>query len=184
MTANRVWAIAEDDKGNMWFGSYGDGLYKYDGKNFHRYSVDDGLFGNHIRVLIWSEYYHCLIVGGEGGVSSIRGDSIISSPPDVFSPDKGAPVTGLGDMGKFIYVTTYGINNPLRFYPETNEFIEADTSNLRYPGNSFSVFLSSRKDRKIPIKKNMVKNGAKSLDHKNPSLKKVSTIKVFVFSSP
>lgn len=33
---NSITSIKEDSKGNLWIGTYGDGAYKYDGKNFLR----------------------------------------------------------------------------------------------------------------------------------------------------
>ena len=123
MTANEVWAIAEDDMGNLWFGSYGEGLYKYDGSNFHRYTLENGLANDTIRKLYWSKNFKCLVVGCIGGVSTVRGDTIVSSPSEIFSKESGRIVTGFVDAGKFIYVTTYGNSNPIRYYPNENNFI-------------------------------------------------------------
>jgi ligand-binding sensor domain-containing protein len=39
---NTVYAINEDDKGNLWFGT-DQGVYKYDGKSFRNYAQKDGL---------------------------------------------------------------------------------------------------------------------------------------------
>ena len=51
MTASQIWAIAEDGDGNMWFGSMGEGLYKYNGRHFKRFTKKDGLTDDRIRVL-------------------------------------------------------------------------------------------------------------------------------------
>ncbi|MDP3642009.1 MAG: two-component regulator propeller domain-containing protein [Bacteroidota bacterium] len=69
LTANKIWAIAEDEEGNLWFGSYGDGLYKYDGIHFKRFTKKNGLIDDRIRVLCYSKNFHCLVAGCEGGVS-------------------------------------------------------------------------------------------------------------------
>lgn len=42
-TLEHVFAIAEDKKGNIWFGDRDAGIWKYDGKNFENYSLKDGL---------------------------------------------------------------------------------------------------------------------------------------------
>ncbi len=42
-TAARIFAIAEDASGNMWFGTIDAGLWKYDGKAFTNYTMEDGL---------------------------------------------------------------------------------------------------------------------------------------------
>lgn len=146
MTANQIWAIAEDNNGNMWFGSYGEGLFKYDGIHFIRFTQKNGLANDRIRVLCFSKNFNCLIAGCEGGVSTIRGDSITSSPHEVFSKENGSPVTGLTDAGKFIYITTFGQNNPIRYYPNENRFVNANNNDLHYPVNSFSVFITSKGD--------------------------------------
>jgi len=146
MTANEIWAIAEDDQGNMWFGSYGQGLYKYDGNVFSRYTKAEGLFSDKVRTLCWSDNFRCLAVGGQGGMSIVRGDSIVSSPPEVFTKESGSMVTGLTDAGEYFYVTTFGNNNPIRYYPDRNEYVLANTENGKYPKQSFSVFISSKSD--------------------------------------
>jgi len=56
MTASQVWAIAEDEKGNMWIGSHGDGLYKYNGKQFKKFTKNDGLADDRIRVLCYYQF--------------------------------------------------------------------------------------------------------------------------------
>jgi ligand-binding sensor domain-containing protein len=39
----KIWSIIEDHKGNIWFGSDGNGVYKYDGKTFNHFTQKDGL---------------------------------------------------------------------------------------------------------------------------------------------
>ena len=146
MNASQIWAIAEDEHGNMWFGSYGNGLYKYDGRHFERFTCKNGLADNHIRVLCWSKNFHCLVVGCDGGVSTIRGKTITSSSTELFNKKIGTCVTGLVDVGKFIYVTTYGQQNPVRYYPDTEKFISVHDETGNYPGYSFSTFLDSKGD--------------------------------------
>lgn len=147
MTAGKVWAIAEDEEGDMWFGSHGDGLYKYNGKEFKKFTKKDGLSDDRIRVLCYSKNFHCLIAGGYAGVSTIRGERITSSP-GIMTPKNlhFDCVTGIADAGRFIYITTYNGFNPIRYYPDQNRFISAHDSGPNYPGNSFSVYLTSKKN--------------------------------------
>jgi hypothetical protein len=146
MKANMVWAINEDEQGNMWFGSYGDGLYKYDGQHFKRFTQKDGLASDFIRVLCYYRNFHCLVAGSEGGVSTIRGKTITSSPAEMFSDLNGKTVTGLADVGKFIYITTYGPKNPIRYYPDKNKFVSVNDKGAHYPDYSFSCYFSSKGD--------------------------------------
>ncbi len=42
-TLEHVFALAEDKKGNIWFGDRDAGIWKYDGKNLENYTTKDGL---------------------------------------------------------------------------------------------------------------------------------------------
>ncbi len=42
----------QDKAGNLWFGTSENGLYKYDGKSFRQFVVDDGLNSNNISCLL------------------------------------------------------------------------------------------------------------------------------------
>ena len=146
MAANQIWAITEDEQGNLWFGSYGEGLYKYDGRHFKQFTKKDGIVDDRIRVLCWSKNFHCLIVGCQVGVSTIKGNTITSSTEETFNQTNGYTVTGLADAGKFIYITTFGIVNPLRFYPDKNKFVSLNDNGKSYPKTSFSIFITSKGD--------------------------------------
>ncbi len=146
ISATRIWSIAEDELGNLWFGSFGDGLFKYDGRQFKRFTQKDGLADDRVRVLLYSKQFHCLFAGTQAGFSTVKGDSIISAPAELFSADKGSCVTGLIEAEKFIYITTYGPNNPLRHDPARNNFVSLYDNGKRYPEFSFSGFISSRGD--------------------------------------
>lgn len=47
----RVFAINEDNQGNLWIGTVDAGLWKFDGKVFYNYTVDNGLPSNEINVI-------------------------------------------------------------------------------------------------------------------------------------
>lgn len=44
-----ILSIHQDQKGDYWFGSNGNGLYHYDGESLTHYTREDGLMGNQIR---------------------------------------------------------------------------------------------------------------------------------------
>lgn len=46
---NQIWNVFQDSKGNYWFGSNGNGIYKFDGNNVIQYTTKDGLIHNQIR---------------------------------------------------------------------------------------------------------------------------------------
>ncbi len=146
MTASKIWAIAEDDDANLWFGSYGDGLYKYNGRRFERFTKENGLVSDYVRALLFSQKFQCLIVGAEFGINTIRGNTITASPAEMFTTKVGRTITGLCETGNFIYVTTYGHQNPIRYYPDQNKFVSVHDTGKHYPIHSFSCFLSSNGD--------------------------------------
>jgi len=45
----RIWCIHQDRDGNYWFGSNGNGVYRYDGQRITHYTQADGLSGNQVR---------------------------------------------------------------------------------------------------------------------------------------
>jgi ligand-binding sensor domain-containing protein len=42
----------QDKEGNLWFGTRGKGLYKYDGKSFKQFTVNDGLNSNNTSCIL------------------------------------------------------------------------------------------------------------------------------------
>jgi ligand-binding sensor domain-containing protein len=45
-SGNNVHSILQDKKGNLWFGTTGEGVYRYDGTSFTNYTTRDGLNSN------------------------------------------------------------------------------------------------------------------------------------------
>lgn len=48
--SDNMWCGLQDKNGNLWFGTTGEGVYRYDGKTFSQFTVKDGLLSN----CIWS----------------------------------------------------------------------------------------------------------------------------------
>jgi len=49
---NRIWIIFIDSKNNIWVGTHGDGLFKFDGSDWTTYTTADGLGGDYIRDIV------------------------------------------------------------------------------------------------------------------------------------
>jgi len=56
-----------DRKGNMWFGTDGGGVIRYDGKSFTTYTTAQGLGSNTVRSIAEDEIGHCGLGRMEAG---------------------------------------------------------------------------------------------------------------------
>lgn len=68
-----VFAMIEDRAGNLWFGTDGEGVHRYDGKAFTSYTAKDGLTGNMVRALCEDRQGRIWIGTDGGGVSCFDG---------------------------------------------------------------------------------------------------------------
>ena len=48
----RIWSTKEDLQGNIWFSTYKNGVYEYDGKSLKNYTEKDGLTNNYVRSIL------------------------------------------------------------------------------------------------------------------------------------
>lgn len=72
LTQSEIYAICEDRQGNLWFGSEGGGLIKFDGYSFKSYREEDGLMNGFVRV-IYQDKNGILWIGTEEGVCTFDG---------------------------------------------------------------------------------------------------------------
>lgn len=148
ITAGKIWSITEDSQGNLWFGSYGDGVYKYDGKSFIHLSMKSGIADDWTRVIYYSKTFNCIIAGAENGVTVIPGNLRSYSKHDflIYKTAYRLTVTGIMETGKYIYIGGYNDKNPLRYYPGDRSFLATGDKNGQHPKNSFSCYISSKGD--------------------------------------
>ncbi|WP_026709009.1 sensor histidine kinase [Flavobacterium frigidarium] len=69
ITNNSCWDIAQDTQGNMWFATYGGGVFKYDGEKYSLFDTGKGLPDNRAHKLL--SYNDKIYVGTELGVAII-----------------------------------------------------------------------------------------------------------------
>lgn len=74
-----ILCIFEDRKGNLWFGSDGEGVCRFDGRQFTYFSENDGLCKNQIRT-IQEDQNGNLLFGIGGAVCIFNGSSFSSYP--------------------------------------------------------------------------------------------------------
>jgi ligand-binding sensor domain-containing protein len=81
---NRIWVIFVDSKNNIWAGTHGDGVYKFDGSEWSTLTTEDGLGGNWVRDIIedgnGNLWFACgpevnTTPAGEGGLTKFDGET-------------------------------------------------------------------------------------------------------------
>lgn len=68
-----VWAMFQDRDANIWFGTDGEGVRKYDGRTFTTYTTADGLGGNQVRCIHADRDANIWIGGDNAGVTRFDG---------------------------------------------------------------------------------------------------------------
>ena len=74
----------KDKTGNLWFGTMGGGISKYDGKSFTNYTVAQGLANNTVKCIIEDKKGNLWFATNGGGVSKYDGKSFTN-----FQTDRG-----------------------------------------------------------------------------------------------
>jgi ligand-binding sensor domain-containing protein len=74
---NYIVSLEVDDDGNVWAGTWGGGLSRFDGKTWTTFTVRDGLPGNHIFSL-GRDRDGMLWVGTSRGLAAFDGDLIVT----------------------------------------------------------------------------------------------------------
>lgn len=85
----RIVSSVEDKDGNIWFGSIGEGLFKYDGKLFFNFGTAQGLNSNSIYSLLTDETGK-IWVGTNKGIYCFDGNKFVHVPI-VLSNKKSTP---------------------------------------------------------------------------------------------
>ncbi len=79
---DRITGIAEDQEGNLWFGTDGYGICKYDGENFTNFTEENGLCNNTIYEIMADSRGNLWIGTFWGGVSKYDGEKFINFTKD------------------------------------------------------------------------------------------------------
>ena len=144
-TADYVWAIAEDEWGTMWFGSYGQGLLSYNGYTFRKYDIGNGLSNNWVRTLHYSTRHHCLLIGTEKGLNIRKDGMFLALKNSPVKQQELHTITGFTEARDFIYVISYGAN-PRKYYPVPGIIIAVDKTDGRIPQHSSCIMTGSTGD--------------------------------------
>jgi ligand-binding sensor domain-containing protein len=75
----RIGCSIQDSDGNLWFGSIGEGLYKFDGKIFFHYGMEQGLNSNAIYSILQDKSGN-IWVGTDKGINFLEGNNFKNIP--------------------------------------------------------------------------------------------------------
>lgn len=81
-SANRITGIVEDTEGNLWLGTDGYGICRYDGETFVHFTKEDGLCDNTIYDLMFDSKGNIWIGTYWGGVSKYDGEMFTNYTKD------------------------------------------------------------------------------------------------------
>ncbi|NJK85188.1 MAG: hypothetical protein HC906_03725 [Bacteroidales bacterium] len=104
LTQSEIYAICQDRQGNMWFGTEGGGLVKFDGYAFKSYREEDGLSNSFVRV-IFEDKTGILWIGTEEGVNSFDGAKFLFHS-DPAGPGKSSIKCIIQDSSSDIWIGT------------------------------------------------------------------------------
>ncbi|HYF02766.1 MAG TPA: two-component regulator propeller domain-containing protein [Patescibacteria group bacterium] len=134
----------QDKSGRLWFGTTGEGVYRYDGNSFKNFTVKDGLNSNHIAC-IYEDNTGNIWFGTMDGICRYDG-KIFSRVPITVSRSKNLLSYDSPRLQKEISVDSYG--NPSEenavwdiIQDRTGRFWFGTTDGIyRYDGKTFTHF--------------------------------------------
>lgn len=74
----------EDKEGNLWFGTTGEGVYRYDGKQFTQFTVKDGVSSNVVYAML-QDKDGTIWFGTDNGICRYKGGNITVVPINLVS---------------------------------------------------------------------------------------------------
>ncbi len=128
-----VHCIIQDKDGNIWLGTTGEGVYRYDGKEFTQFTEKDGLSNNSVWSIIEDKLGN-IWFGTNDGVSRYNGKTISKVPFTITT------LIGLG-----MAIPQSGKNAVYSMMQDKSGIIWLGTDNgiYCYNGKTFSYFLDN-----------------------------------------
>lgn len=94
-------SIAKDNNNNLWIGTSGNGIIRYDGKSFKSYTTADGLCNNFIQSELYDPATNTLWVGTINGLNKIMIDDKEIKSIKVYNIEQGLENSGSLENGLF-----------------------------------------------------------------------------------
>ncbi len=125
----------KDDAGNLWFGTFGNGVSKYDGQSFTNFNMSHGLIHNYIQTITQDREGN-IWFGSYGGASRYNGVFF-----ENFTTERGLPDNHINKImedknGNIWFATPGGISryNPEAEDSHNSQFVNYDEQS-GFPGN-------------------------------------------------
>jgi ligand-binding sensor domain-containing protein len=131
-----IYCGIQDKEGNLWFGTSGEGVYRYDGKLFTQFTTKSGLLSNSVNCILQDKIGN-LWFGTSDGLCRYNGNKII---PVLFS-ENSLPTIGNNDY----YTATSKRNTVWSMLQDKTGAIWFGTGDgvYYYDGKYFSRFLDN-----------------------------------------
>lgn len=145
--SDSLWIVFQDSRNRRWFGSDGQGAFRFDGKTLVRYSTKDGLPNDHIRG-IQEDGSGNLFFYTSGGISKFDGQRFHTLVPTDPKAPASAWKSEPGDLwfagGPYRYDGTYLYRLEFPKIPLEDEF------RSKFPGVRYSPYevYTIHRDRK------------------------------------
>jgi len=104
LSSDRFFSAIEDRNGNFWFGSFGSGVYYYDGNSFQHFTTKQGLISNSVFE-IYEDKTGNIWFGTIGGLSRYDGKSFRNYTTKEGLPDNGINSIAEDKAGKLWFGT-------------------------------------------------------------------------------
>ena len=136
----RIWCIHQDRNGDYWFGSNGNGVYRYDGQRVTHYTRADGLSGDQVRD-IEEDTEGNVFISTTDGVTKFDGKrftplELVEAPHTgegwVLDPDDVWLVLGPGNHGPCRY------DGERLYHLKLSKSPAEDAYRAKYPDAAFS----------------------------------------------
>ncbi|GEQ85419.1 hypothetical protein ULMS_09270 [Patiriisocius marinistellae] len=83
----KIWKVYQDKNDNYWFGSNGNGVYYFNGKQLRNYTTKDGLIDNAIRGF-QEDTLGNIFIETHSGISKFNGSKFITLIPEISEENK------------------------------------------------------------------------------------------------
>ena len=130
---NRIWVIHQDRAGNYWFGSNGNGVYRYNGQELVQFTMNHGLTDDQIRG-IQENTDGDIFFDTPNGVCQYDGESFVTL--DVDRSNKYAWILQPDDLW---FNGNGDVTGGFRYDGETLHYLEFPASDLNHPAQEFSL---------------------------------------------